>query len=154
MENFKIPKKTFMTIPQGTYYATIVNLEQVPGEKYGPQVKITFSVGAQTFEQPVNLVGWCSTNYSEKSKLFAWTKAALGAEFDPMAEFEAAPLFGREVLVNVSKKVSATGTEFNKIEACMPLPAQVGPAPEVKTKQQPKQPVQETLTDTPANWPD
>jgi hypothetical protein len=149
MDNFTIPKKVFVAIPEGAYYATITNLEQLPGEKFGPQVKFTFAVDAEDFDEPVNLVGWCSANFSEKSKLFAWTKAALGSEFDPTADFEAAPLFGRAVMVNVSKRVSATGTMFNKIEACLPLPGKSKAQPK-----QPAQPVQPTLDEAPKNWVD
>jgi hypothetical protein len=144
MDNFSIPKKTYAIIPEGTYPAIIQSLEQVEGQ-FGTQVKFTFSV--LDLDEEVNLTGWCSINYSEKSKLFAWTKGALGDGFDPQADFEAAPLIGRRVLINVSQRMSATGTVFNKIEAVMPLPTRQ------TQKVQPK-PVQQKLTDTPTNWTD
>jgi hypothetical protein len=70
----------------------------------------------------VDLLAWCSTNYSEKSKLFRWTRAALTGDFDPSADFQAAKLINKRVLINVEKNVSANGGEFNKIVDIMAVP--------------------------------
>ncbi len=85
-QDFQIPKKTFLLIPAGTYRATITGLEKAVGV-YGEQVKITFHVLTDDVDYTdgsVDLLAWCSTNYSEKSKLFRWARAALAGDFDPV----------------------------------------------------------------------
>ena len=90
-QDFQIPKKTFLLIPAGTYRAKITGLEKAVGV-YGEQVKITFHVLTDDVEYTdgsVDLLAWCSTNYSEKSKLFRRAGAALAGDFDPSADFQA-----------------------------------------------------------------
>jgi len=123
-QDFQIPKKTFLLIPAGTYRATITGLEKALGV-YGEQVKITFHVLTDDVEYTdgsVDLLAWCSTNYSEKSKLFRWARAALAGDFDPSADFQAAKLINKRVLINVEKNVSANGGEFNKVVDIMAVP--------------------------------
>jgi len=87
----------------------------------------------------VELPAWCSVNYSEKSKLYCWTWAALAGDFDPNADFQASKLINRRILVNVEKNASATGGEFNKITDKLAAPhgllKHAAPAP-----QEPPQP--------------
>ncbi len=123
-QDFQIPKKTFLLIPAGTYRATITSLEKAVGV-YGEQVKIVFHVltpDVEFTDGAVDLLAWCSANYSEKSKLYRWTRAALADEFNPEADFQAAMLINRRVLVNVDKNQSQSGGEFNKISDIMAAP--------------------------------
>jgi hypothetical protein len=123
-QDFQIPKKTFLLIPAGTYRATITGLEKAAGV-YGEQVKITFHVLTDDVEYTdgsVDLLAWCSTNYSEKSKLFRWARAALAGDFDPSADFQAAKLINKRVMINVEKNISANGGEINKIVDIMAVP--------------------------------
>ena len=122
--NFAIPKKTFLLIPAGTYRATIVGLEKAVGN-FGEQVRLTFRVLTPDVEYTdgtVDLLAWCSANYSEKSKLFRWTRAALADEFDPEADFQAALLLNRKVMVTVERNASANGGEYNRIMDLMAAP--------------------------------
>jgi hypothetical protein len=138
MNDFCIAKKTFLLIPPGTYRAVIDSVEQTVGT-YGNQLKITFSVftegidGLEYTDGKVDLLAWCSASYSEKSKLFRWTRAAMAGDFDPNADFQASKLVHRRVLVNVDKNISANGGEFNKIIDIMAIPrdkAKQVPAPQ------------------------
>jgi hypothetical protein len=70
----------------------------------------------------VELPAWCSVNYSEKSKLFRWIRAALAGDFNPNADFQAIKLIKRRILVNVEKNASANGGEFNRITDILVAP--------------------------------
>ncbi|NJD58548.1 MAG: hypothetical protein C3F13_14085 [Anaerolineales bacterium] len=119
MSDFSIPKKTFLLIPAGTYRATINSLEKTTGN-FGEQIKLMFHVltdgieGLEYTEGSVDLLAWCSANYSEKSKLYRWARAALANEFDPAADFLASRLINKRVLVNV-ERYTKDGGDFNRI---------------------------------------
>jgi len=115
MNDFTIPKKQYVLLEEGQYLAEVTDLEQSEGE-YGTQVKITFNL-LDAEEENASLIGWCSANYSPKSKLFAWTKAALGQKFNPDEDFQASKLKGKQVHLQVSRRMGANGTEYNKVEA-------------------------------------
>lgn len=115
MSDFTIPKKVYETVEEGIYLAEIKSCEQAEGQ-FGPQVKIGFRL--LDAETETDLTGWCSANYTEKTKLFKWSKAALGAAFNPDADFKASALVGKRVMLNVSVRISANGNEFNRIEDC------------------------------------
>ena len=118
MTSFKIPKKTITLIDDGVYQATIESMEKGAGN-YGEQIKFTFNLG-----NDCKLMGWTSTNYSEKSKLFGWAKSVLGDTFDPKADFDTDWLLGKRVLVQVSKRMGNDGNTYNKIESVICLPKQ------------------------------
>ncbi|NJD60445.1 MAG: hypothetical protein FIA98_13710 [Anaerolineae bacterium] len=119
MNDFSIPKKTFLLIPAGTYRATITSLEKTTGN-FGDQIKLVFHVltdgieGLEYTEGSVDLLAWCSANYSEKSKLYRWSRAALAGEFDPAADFLASRLIYKRVLVNI-ERYTKDGGDFNRI---------------------------------------
>jgi hypothetical protein len=119
MSDFSIPKKTFLLIPAGTYRATITSLEKTSGT-FGDQIKLVFHLQTDGIEGleytvgSVDLLAWCSANYSEKSKLYKWSRAALAGEFDPAADFLASRLINKRVLVNV-EKYTKDGGDFNRI---------------------------------------
>jgi hypothetical protein len=121
MSTVRIPKKTYVCLEQGTYPATIGKVEAIESE-YGPQVKFYFELENGNGEEPIEIIAWASAKYSEKTKLFAWTRAALGPKFDPNADFDGDLLLNRPVLLNVSIRVSTNGGEFNRVETVLPLP--------------------------------
>jgi hypothetical protein len=124
MTDFSIPKKTFLLIPAGSYLAVISNLEKTVGT-YGEQIRFSFRVFTPDVEYTdgeVELPAWCSVNYSEKSKLYRWTRAVLAGDFDPNADFQASKLINRRILVNVEKNAGANGGEFNKITDILAAP--------------------------------
>ena len=120
MSDFVIPKKTYETVEEGIYLAEITSCEQADGQ-FGAQVKIGFRL--LDAEKETDLTGWCSANYTEKTKLFKWSRAALGSAFNPDADFKASALIGKRVMLNVSVRISANGNEFNKIEDVSPIRA-------------------------------
>jgi hypothetical protein len=143
-----------LLIPAGTYQATIIGLEKAIGN-FGEQMKFSFEVLTPTVEYTdgeVELLAWFSANYSEKSKLYRWTRAALAGKFDPNADYQATVLINRRVLVNVERNASPNGGEFNKITDLMTVPgtkakaaaaqpaAQPEPAGLAKTAQPPESP--------------
>ncbi len=149
MTSFKIPKKTIVLIDEGVYPATIKSMEKGAGN-FGEQIKFTFDLGNQ-----FKLTGWTSTNYSEKSKLFLWTKAVLADTFDPKADFDTDWLLGKKVLIQVSKRMGTDGNTYNKIETVLGLPKQsaaLQPAPVQPVPAQ-SDPVQPVLVETEAPLP-
>jgi hypothetical protein len=143
-QDFAIPVKKFLLIPPGTYRAIINSVEKTAGN-YGPQVKLIFHVitdgeGLEYTEGFVDLVAWTSANYSERSKLFRWTRAALAGEFNPDADFVASSLINKRVLISVEKYESANGGEYNRVIDVMGAPksrsAKPAPAPQAQTAQQ------------------
>jgi hypothetical protein len=148
MNDFQIPVKKFLLIPPGTYRAIFNSVEKNTGN-FGPQVKIVFHVltdgidGLEFTEGYVDLVAWTSANYSERSKLFRWTRAALAGEFDPEADFVASKLINKRVLISVEKYESENGGEYNKITDVMAAPrqkAKPAAAPQVQPAQPPPPP--------------
>jgi hypothetical protein len=109
----------------------IDTLEQTDGQ-FGPQVKFTFKDDTSHLEETdgeTMLTAWSSAKYTEKTKLFKWARAALGAEFNPDVDFQASKMTGKRVLLSVEKHISATGTEFNKVGEVMALPRVKKPQP-------------------------
>jgi hypothetical protein len=102
---------------------------------FGEQIKFTFNLG-----NDCKLIGWTSTNYSEKSKLFSWAKSVLGDTFDPNVEFDSDWLLGKRVLVQVSKRMGADGNTYNKIESVMSIQKQSAPQ-----QPEPAQPTPEAI---------
>jgi hypothetical protein len=115
MNDFTIPKKQYTLVDEGTYLAEITDLEQSEGQ-FGTQVKFTFTL-LEFEDEPVTLIGWTSGNYSEKSKLFGWNKAALGAKFNPDDAFQASKMKNKKVQLQVSRRIGTNGTEYNKVES-------------------------------------
>ncbi len=74
------------TLPEGVYEAIIAKIEAADGQ-FGPQLKFTFEL---TEPEGKTLTGWCSQSFNVKSKLYAWTRAALGgATFRPAGTWTA-----------------------------------------------------------------
>jgi hypothetical protein len=130
--SFKIQKKTYTLIDEGVYQATIESMEKSAGN-FGEQIKFTFDLG-----NDCKLIGWTSTNYSEKSKLFGWAKSVVGDTFDPKADFDADWLLGKRVLVQVSKRMGTDGNTYNKIESVLCLPKQAAPQQSIPAQPKPE----------------
>jgi len=118
MGTFRIAKTEYVTVEPGIYKARIAAVEPCDGQ-YGEQAKFTFDL--LDAGEDVSLTGWCSAGkYTEKSKLFEWTRATLGPAFDPDAEWDADLLIGKQVALNVELRQSPKGTTFNKVAAVLP----------------------------------
>jgi len=113
----KIPQTKYETIEGGTYrgYAT----EAVEDEgQYGPQVKFTMHLN----EPNVDLLAWATRSFSNKSKLYKWTKAFWGGvEIPEDYNLDTDDLLERPVLVNVELKEGKDGP-YNKVADILPIP--------------------------------
>ena len=113
----KIPQTTYEPIPTGEYLAKISQITNEDG-LYGPQLKFTFDLLNQDEER--TLLGWTSAKFSTKSKLFGWTKAALGGgELPQTKDFDSDELLGKKVILVVVEKQGDNGP-FNKIDDVKP----------------------------------
>lgn len=115
--SIKITQVHYQPLPTGEYKAEIINIEITEGQ-YGEQLKFTFNLHDQ--KENRTLIGWASAKFSSKSKLYAWTKAALGGnDIPPSMGFDSDNLIGRNVILVVTEKQGDNGI-INKIEALKP----------------------------------
>ncbi len=131
MNNIVIQKKTSIALEQGVYEAVISSIEQTTGT-YGEQLRWKFRLG-----DDLELSGWTSMVFSESSKLFKWYSAAMGHEFNPTADFNSSFAIGKTVQIDVSIKVGTDGSQYNKVEAVLPLPKQRLQPPKVAVQTPP-----------------
>ncbi len=111
--NITIPKTTFEVYEAGQYLAEIDNIENTDGY-YGKQLKFTFRL-LEVGNGDSTLLGWTTAKYNPKTKLWGWTKVALGTEFDPDSNFNGDRLLGKKVKLTVLRKQGENG-EFNKVD--------------------------------------
>lgn len=107
-------------IPTGKYPAKINQIEVADGQ-FGPQLRFTFELPPGENSESRTLIGWCSQKFSNKSKLYGWTKAAFGGEsIDRSYTFSSDDLVGKKVNLTVVEKENDDGV-FNKIEGVTPF---------------------------------
>jgi hypothetical protein len=131
-----IKQTSYDLLPVGEYQAKIGATEVAEG-KFGPQIKIRFDILTPGFEDR-SLMGWASASFSNKSKLFAWARAAFGKDIPPTYDLDLDHLLGRKVTLVVVTTRKEDGAEYNNIhdiKAWLPTPAKslasapVAPAP-------------------------
>jgi hypothetical protein len=113
-----IEQTFFEPVPTGKYPAKITEIEETEG-MYGLQLKFTFELSPEVVGEPRSLIGWTSKKFSNKSKLFRWTKAALGP-IDRSYQFDSDDLIGRKVNITVVEVEGDDGV-YNKIEDVSPF---------------------------------
>jgi len=124
----KIKQTKYEAIPVGEYPAKIASVLPAEGD-YGPQLKVRFELLSPGCEGK-SLAGWCSQSFSPKSKLWGWTKAALGREIAEGEDFDSEAVVGKVVRLTVVTKAGDNG-EYNKIADVKP--ARPGDAAPVDT---------------------
>ena len=116
-----IEQTHYEPIPTGKYPARITEIESSEGQ-FGPQLKFTFELPPNQNGDPRTILGWTSQKFSSKSKLYTWTKAALGGEqIDRSYIFNSDDLIGCKVLLTVVERESDDGEIFNKIDGVSPF---------------------------------
>ena len=114
-----IEQTFFDPVPTGKYPARIVEIEESTGQ-FGPQLKFRFELPPEEDGEPRTLLGWTSQKFSTKSKLYSWTKAALGGlPIDRSYSWNSDDLIGKKVLITVMEKEGDEGV-YNKIDALSP----------------------------------
>ena len=108
----KIKQTKHEVVPTGEYPAQIASVLPAEGD-YGPQLKLRFELLAPGYEGKF-LVGWCSQSFSPKSKLWAWTRAALGREITESEDFDSEAIVGKVVRLVVVTK-AGDGGEYNRV---------------------------------------
>ncbi len=119
----KLNQTIYEILDTGTYTATVSAIDADEGQ-FGPQLKWLFKL-----EDGSTQTAWTSQSYSNKSKLFAWTRAILGETPDPL---DTDDLIGRPCRLSIVIKTRDDGTEYNKVDNVLaPKAAQKRrPAPE------------------------
>lgn len=111
-----IPQTKTQLHPVGEYRAVIADISAAEGE-FGPQLEFTFGLFGVPRDVAV-IRGWASQKFSPRSKLYAWTKAALGG--GPIAEdydFDSDDLIDKEVLLTLVVRDREDGSQFNRIDS-------------------------------------
>lgn len=123
-----IAQTVFETIPCGRYPAKIVAIVEEVGQ-FGPQLKFRFELPKGEGGSARILYGWTSKKFSNQSKLYDWTRAALGgAPIDPNYVFNSDDLIGKKVFITVLEEQSDRGA-FNKIQSMFPYQPKTQQAP-------------------------
>jgi len=118
---YKIEQTVYEVLPTGDYPASIGRIELEDGQ-YGQQLKFSFDLLVEEYADRT-LLGWASAKFSTKSKLYGWTRAALGGQpIDPAYVLDTDDLIGKKVLLTVlvKQKDDGSGIEFNKIDSVRP----------------------------------
>ena len=109
-------KTIYEALPAGTYPAQLVAAEEADGQ-YGPQVKLTFEITSGELAGK-KLLAWASLRYSEKTKLYGWTRAILGHAPE---WFDSDDLLHKPCRIVVSEKLGDGGDVIhNKVDNVLP----------------------------------
>ncbi len=114
-----IQQTVFQPVPTGKYPARITAVEEAVGQ-FGAQVKILFELPPDENGEPRAITGWAAKKFSNKSKLFEWTLAALGP-FDRSYVFNSDDLIGKKVMLVVTEREGEKGV-MNVITSILPYP--------------------------------
>jgi hypothetical protein len=118
-----IEQTIYEPIPTGKYPAKIANIEEAEGQ-FGPQLKFEFELPPGDDGEDRTLLGWASRKFSNKSKLYKWTQAALGGgPIDRSYTFNSRDLIGRPVYIHVVEEQGDNGP-YNKITSLAPYDKQ------------------------------
>lgn len=119
----RIPQKHVETLPMGEYEALVKALDMEIrdfGSGDQEQVRWFFSVERPDGE-PVDVPGWCSATFSNRSKLYAWTQAAFGGVPLPRDyAFNSGDVIGRRVLLTLTVEERDDGSDYNKVHKVKP----------------------------------
>lgn len=126
----RIPQKHIITLPMGEYEAVVKSLDSEVrdfGKGDQEQVRWFFSIELPEGE-PVDVPGWCSATFSNRSKLYAWTDAALGGVSIPGSyTFNSDDLVGRKVVLVLTVEERDDGSDYNKIHKVKPYTGKDAP---------------------------
>ncbi len=115
---FTIQQKTYEVVPTGDYPAEIDQIDLEQGQ-FGEQLKFTFRLLNR--EDGKTMWGWASASFTPKSKLYAWTRAAMGGQtIPPSYNLNTDHLIGKRVLLTVVISRKDDGAEYNKIQDVRP----------------------------------
>ena len=116
--NIVIEQTVYEPIPVGLYPATIESIELENDGKFGPQILFKFKLDPfGDYPDGKEMRAWASKKFSQKSKLYKWTRNILGnipAEYN----FNSADLLNKRVLLSVGHK-EKDGLTFDQIEEVM-----------------------------------
>jgi len=109
----RIEQTVYETLPDGAYPAIVEDVTTEDG-LYGPQLAWQFKVNVRHSKE-VTLKGWCSAKFGPKTKLRAWTAAALGSPIEPGYVFDSEDVIGRPVQLTVIAHTKEDGSESNRV---------------------------------------
>jgi hypothetical protein len=121
----KIGQTSTEVLPTGDYIARIEEIEEDNGA-YGPQVKFTFEIVEDKLTSSgesvkgKTLLGWASARFNRNTKLYKWTRAALGRDLAPDEPFDSDQVAGRNVTLAVVVQQRDDLSEYNKVTDVRP----------------------------------
>ena len=117
--SIKINQTKYIALPIGEYVAKITAITEEEGQ-FGKQLKFQFDLLAPDLFMRY-ITGWATAKFSKKSKLYAWTKAALGG--NPIPEdwdFDSEDILGKIVRLELVTEEKSDGEVYNQIHAVKP----------------------------------
>ena len=119
----KIQQRTIETLPMGEYVAVVKALDsEVRDFGRGDQAQVRWFFECETPSgDPVDVPGWCSATFSNRSKLYTWTKAVFGGKELPRNyDFNSDDIVGRKVIVVLTVEERDDGSDFNRVNRLKP----------------------------------
>lgn len=111
----RIPRTTYEVLEAGEYQAVVERIEEQAGQ-YGQQLCWTFRLEAPGAEYDRrNVLAWCSSTFTAKSKLGRWSRVLLGSQVDDIEELDTQLLTGLPCRLVLSSGLGTDGTERNKV---------------------------------------
>jgi len=123
----KCEKTVYEVLPTGSYPAKVVDAETADGQ-FGTQVRLRFEITAGEHVGKT-ISGWATLRYSEKTKLYAWTKAILGYAPD---SFDSDELLDVPCKIVITEVLTADGTVRYKVDSVQPVARTARPRPQAR----------------------
>ena len=120
----RIIQRTIETLPMGEYVAVVKSLDSETRDfGRGDQEQVRWFFACETpAGVVVDVPGWCSAIFTNRSKLYAWTKAVLGGgEMPRDYNFNSDDMVGRKVIVALTVKDREDGSDFNRVDRLLPV---------------------------------
>lgn len=129
----RIPQKHVETLPMGEYVATIKSLDsEIRDFGRGDQEQVRFFFSIERPEgEAVDVPGWCSATFSNRSKLYAWSQAAFGGNPIPYDyQFNSDDVVSRKVVLVLTVEERDDGSDYNKVHKVRPYTGKDAPRQE------------------------
>ena len=127
-----IQQTFYEPVPTGPYAAKLVAIVEKEGE-YGTYLEFTFELPPNENGEARTVLGFATPTFSNKSKLYAWTKAIRGGgKIDRNYTFNSDDLIGRKVYINVVVEEEEENCPKNKVVSLSPYvkPDSQNPSPQ------------------------
>jgi len=116
----EIPQTIYEVLEPGTYQARLVSVEEKDGA-WGSFLKLGFELEDPDYEG-IAVTGAASAKFSNRSKLYRWTRAMLGGREIPTSyTWKSKDLISRRCILSLDITEDENGAQFNRVADVLPL---------------------------------